>query len=159
VRNGVAWERSDLLGPRVKAGSEREEALREAKLNANILWRELYKKVETTGEEVVNGESCYRVVMTPTSGAPETLYLSKASGLALKMTTRATTQMGELGAELLFGDYKDFGGILAPARVTEKTAGQEITIIIDAIDVNPEIPASQFDLPMDVAAIATRDVV
>src|SRR5262249_7174606 len=65
VKDGVAWERSDLLGPRVKSGLERAEALREAKLNSNAQWRELYPKVETAGEETVNGEACYKVVMTP----------------------------------------------------------------------------------------------
>ncbi len=153
VTKGVAWERSDLLGPRVKDGSERAEAVREAKLNSNALWRDLYTKVETAGEETIDGEPCYKVVMVPTDGEPETIYLSTKTGLAVKMAVTANTQLGSLMAEILFGDYKSFGGILSPAKVTEKTAGQEITIVIDSVEVNPEIPASAFAMPADVAAL------
>lgn len=156
VKDGVVWERSELLGPRIKSGTERAEALREAKLNANARWRELYPKVETTGEEVVDGEECYKVLMTPEEGPAETLYLSKRTGLAKKMTAVASTQMGDIPAEILFQEYKDLGGILTPSKVTEKAAGQEITITIDAVEVNPQIPASRFDLPADVAALAAK---
>jgi outer membrane lipoprotein-sorting protein len=140
----------------VKDGSERAEAVREAKLNSNALWRDLYTKVETTGEETVDGEPCYKLVMTPTDGEPETLFISKKTGLAVKMAVVANTQLGSLTAEILFGDYKTFGGILTPAKITEKTAGQEITITIDSVEVNPEIPASQFAMPPDVAALTEK---
>ena len=153
VKDGVAWERSDLLGPRVKNGPERAEALREARINSTAQWREIYRKAETTGEEAVNGEECYLVVLTPEEGAPETLYLSKKTGLALKMQTVASTQMGEIAAEMFFDQYKDFGGILAPARVSQKVAGQTITITIDRAEVNTPIPAERFALPADVEAL------
>jgi hypothetical protein len=112
--------------------------------------------VETTGEEMVEGEECYRVVMTPSEGAPETLFLSKKTGLAVKLAATATTQMGELPAEIISREYKNFGGILTPARVTERTAGQEITILIDRVEVNVPIPAGSFDFPPDVAALVAK---
>lgn len=156
VIEGVAWERSDILGPRVKSGAERAEALREAKLNANAQWRDLYRKVETTGEETVNGEECYKVVMTPDEGSPETLFLSKKTGLGVKLLMTASTQMGDLPGETIFAEYKNFGGILTPARVTENVAGQSITITIESIEPNPDIPASVFALPADVAALTAK---
>src|SRR6266700_1310927 len=33
VHDGIAWERSDILGPRIMEGAERAHALREATLN------------------------------------------------------------------------------------------------------------------------------
>jgi hypothetical protein len=154
VKDGVAWELSDLMGGRIKSGVERAEALREARFNSYAVWRDLYPKVETTGEEAVNGEDCYKVVMTPAEGSPETVYLSKKTGLGLKMTVIASTQMGDLPAEMFFADYKDFGGLLTPTRITEKSAGQEIVITLQSVEINPAIPASQFDLPPEVAAAA-----
>jgi hypothetical protein len=156
VKDGVAWEQSQILGPRVKSGLEREEALREAVLNSNAKWRDLYPKVETAGEETIDGEACYKVVMTPKEGPPETLYLSKKTGLGVKLQATASTQMGDLSAEIVFADYKNFGGILTPARVTQSTAGQAITITIESVEPNPEIPGSVFDLPADVAALAAK---
>lgn len=152
VKDGVAWELTDLMGARVKSGVERAEALREARFNSYSVWRELYPKVETTGEEAVDGEDCYKVVMSPAEGSPETVYLSKKTGLGLKLTVTASTQMGDLPAEMRFGDYKRFGGVLMPSRITEKSAGQEIVIVLDSVEVNAAIPANQFDLPPEVAA-------
>lgn len=156
VKDGIAWESSDLMGARIKSGVERAEALREARFNSYAVWRELYPKVETTGEESVNGEDCYKVVMTPVEGSAETVYLSKKNGLGVKLTVTASTQMGDLPAELLFSDYKRFGGVLMPARITEKSAGQEIVIVLDSVEVNSAIPATQFDLPPGLAATEPR---
>ena len=43
---------------------------------------DLYTKVETTGVETVNNQPCYRVVMTPPKGKPETRYFDQKTGLA-----------------------------------------------------------------------------
>ncbi len=152
VKDGVAWELTDLMGARVKSGVERAEALREARFNSYAVWRDLYLKVETTGEEAVDGEDCYKVVMTPAEGSAETVYLSKATGLGVKLTLTASTQMGDLPAEMRFGDYKRFGGVLMPTRLTERSAGQEIVFVLESVEVNAAIPATQFDLPPEVTA-------
>ncbi len=144
----IAWENSALLGPRIKTGVERAEAIREGSLNATVNWRELYPKVETTGTEVIYGQECYKVDMTPAEGQPLTGYYQKKSGLQVKMTTVSSTQMGDIPVELIASDYKDFGGILEPAKVIQKAGPQEFTITIDRVEVNPAIPPeTTFALP------------
>jgi len=156
VRDGIAWERSELLGARIKDGVERAQALREATLNAVYRWRELYPKVETTGIETINGEECYRVVMTPAEGNPETLYLGRQSGLGVRMTTVSVTQMGDVPGEMLMSQYRDFGGILEPAKIVQKAAGQELALTIETVQVNAPIPAGRFDFPADVKALLDK---
>ena len=63
---GVAWEKNAITGPRVKSGDEKAQAEREALFNAQVDWRKVFAKVETTGSETVNGEDCYKVQVTPT---------------------------------------------------------------------------------------------
>ncbi len=156
AKDGIAWDQSDLMGPRIKSGLERAEALREAKFNATAAWRDLYPKVQTVGEEIVAGEDCYKVSMSPPEGPAETMYLSKKSGLALKVVATASTQLGDVEAEILFADYKDFGGILTPSKFTERTAGQEIVMTVQSLEVNTEIPNTRFDFPAGVAAILAK---
>jgi hypothetical protein len=156
VHDGVAWERSQVLGPRIKEGAERAEALREATLNSTYKWRELYPKVETTGIETVNGQECYRVVMTPAEGRPETVFLSKESGLGVKVTTVSSTQMGDVPVEILVMDYRNFGGLLAPAKIVQKAAGLEFTLTMDKIEGNAEIPPGRVDFPSDVQALLAK---
>jgi hypothetical protein len=156
VSGGVAWENSAILGPRVKSGEEKAQAVREATMNATLKWRTLFPKVETVGVETLEGEPCYKVVMTPAEGKPEVTYFQKKSGLAVKTTTVAVSQMGEVPVEVTVKNYKDFGGVLAPAKVTNKAAGQEFTITIEKVQVNPELAADRFALPAEIRALLEK---
>ena len=156
VIGGVAWEKSALIGARIKQGEERAQALREARMNAPFHWHDLYSKAETTGVETVNGEECYKVVLTPEGGKPETMFFEKKSGLMRKTTLVAASPMGEISADVIAGEYKDFGGLLVPSKITQKAAGQEFTTTIESIKVNDAIPADRFELPPEVKALLTR---
>jgi len=156
VHDGVAWERSDILGPRIMEGVERAQALREATLNATYRWRDLYPKAETTGTEAVNGEECYLVVLTPLEGNPETLYLSKQSGLGVKLVTVATTQAGNLPVEVLLSGYKAFDGLTVATKTVQRAAGQELILTIETVQANAPIPAGRFDFPADVQALLAK---
>jgi hypothetical protein len=153
VTDGVAWENSALMGPRIKMGEERNQALREARMNAPYHWRELYSKAETAGVETINGEECYKVVLTPKEGTPETMFFEKKSGLMRKTTLVASSPMGDVPAEVLAEDYKDFEGVLVPAKTTQKAAGQEFTITIESVEVNQPIPPERFEMPPEVKAL------
>ncbi|MEI9814508.1 MAG: hypothetical protein WDO18_18510 [Acidobacteriota bacterium] len=128
--------------------------MREAKLNSNAQWKEIYKSVETTAEESVNGEACYRVVMTPPGGRTRDALSLEENGPRREddrdreyaTGVRWPPKSSSANTRLLVAS-------LTPAKVTEKTAGQEITITIDSVEVNPEIPSTQFAMPADVAAL------
>jgi len=156
VNGPIAWENTALLGPRLKSGVERAEAIREGNLNSTLNWRKLYPKVETTGIETIDGEECYKVVMTPVEGQPLIGFYQKKSGLQVKLTTVASSQMGDIPVELIASGYKDFGGILEPARVTQKAGPAEFTIILESVEVNPVIPAEKFALPAEVRKLADK---
>jgi hypothetical protein len=153
VKDGIAWENSLLQGPRIQTGDEREATLRDATFNAPIHWREIYPTVETVGIESINGEDAYRVLQTPATGNPVTAYYSVKTGLAIKATTTVASQMGDIPAETTILEYKDFGGILSPNKLIQKAAGQDITITVDSVEVNVDIPDERFDLPEAVQAL------
>jgi hypothetical protein len=156
VTGGIAWENSALLGARIKSGVERAEAIREASLNSNLDWRRLYSKVATESIETIDGEECYKVVMTPLEGPPEIGYYQKKSGLEVKMTTVGVTQMGEIPMELVISAYKNLGTILAPSKMTQKAGPQEMVITLDSVEANPKIPQERFNLPAEVQALAAK---
>jgi len=156
VNGAVAWENSALLGPRVKTGLERAEAIREGSMNSTLNWRKLYPKVENAGIESIDGEDCYKVIMTPAEGQPMIGYYQKKSGLQVKITTISTTQMGDIPVELIASNYKNFGGILEPAKVIQKAGPQEFTMTLDSVEVNPAIPPAQFALPAEVRKLVDK---
>jgi hypothetical protein len=156
LNGGVAWENSVLQGARIKAGEEKAQAVREVSMNNFSRWREVYSKVELAGEEAVEGEPCYKVVVTPVEGKPETMYFEKKSGLMRKTTVLTSSPLGDFPAESISTGYRRFEDILAPSKVTAKAAGQELTITIESMQINVEIPAEKFALPDEVKALLAK---
>jgi hypothetical protein len=153
VKNDIAWENSILQGPRIKTGDERQATLRDATFNAPIHWREIYPTVETVGIEPINGEDAYRVLQTPAEGNAVTTYYSVKTGLALKSSMTLASQMGNIPVEVTVLEYKEFEGVLYPARLNQNAAGQNINITIESVEINADIPDERFNLPEAVQAL------
>ena len=154
--DGVAWDKNAMTGPHVKSGEEKAQALLGAAFNASLNWRKLFPNVETAGVETIDGEECYKVVLTPAEGKPITEYYQKKSGLLVKQTMTAVSQMGEIPAESTVSDYKDFDGILTPTKTVQKAGPQEVTITILSVKANQEIPADKFDPPAEIKALLKK---
>jgi hypothetical protein len=153
----VLWERSALQGARVKSGEEREEALRVGTFNPHLNWRKMYDTAETQGVETVDGAACYKVLLTPRSGSPETQFYDKKTGLLVKSSSVHKTQMGDIPAESFAKDYKPVAGVSMPFTMSDRFAGQEIRIVLSDIQVNPEIEKNRFDLPDDIKALLRKN--
>jgi zinc protease len=156
LTDGVAWENSVLQGARIKTGEERAQAVREADMNGLFHWRVLYSKAEFAGEETVDGEPCYKLVMTPVEGKPETMYFEKKSGLMRKTSVVAASQFGDIPVESVSTEYRRFEDISAPAKIMGKMAGQELILNIQTVQTNQQIPAEKFALPDEVKALAAK---
>ena len=152
----IAWEKSAIMGPRVKSGEEKAQSLRESRFNEPIHWRELFSKAETVGVETIDGDECYKIVLTPKEGKTETQYFSKKTGLAVKTQTTAVTQMGEMQVEVVVSDYKEFGGVKIPTKTVQKASGQEFVIIIDNVKVNESLPPNRFEPPAEIKELLSK---
>ncbi len=158
VHSGVPWEKSAVLGPRIKAGEEKEQSIREARFNGPIEWRTIYATVETAGVATINGDECYEIILSPAKGNPEHQFYSRKTGLLVRTTMTASSQMGELQVEANVSQYKTFGGILFPTHLEQKAAGQQIIITVESVGVNEAIPAETFEPPPDVAAMIRKQI-
>jgi hypothetical protein len=153
---GAAWEKSVLLGPRIKNPEERDQSLREAQFNAPLEWRKIYPKVATAGIQTIDGEECYEVVLTPPTGKPQHQFYSKKTGLLVRTTAVAASQMGEIDVEVNVSDYKSFGGVQIPTQSKQKAGNQELSITVEDVRVNEAIPATRFDPPPDISAMIRK---
>jgi hypothetical protein len=154
--NGISWEKSAMMGPRIKSGEEKVQSMREGAFNSALNWRKMFPKAETAGIETVDGDQCYKVTLIPNEGKPETAYFSKKTGLEVKRSTVAVSPMGEVQVEAIISDYKDFGGVLQPTKLIQKVAGQELVITIQNVKVNEELPADRFDPPVEIKALMKK---
>jgi len=152
----TAWTLSAIQGPHIKQGDERAATLRQATLRAPIQWRKLYKQAETTGAETIGDQACYKIVLTPNEGKPETQYYDKKSNLLVKISMTLASQMGEIPTETMATDYKEQNGLLSPRKVHLKSLGQEFLITIDKLEYNIDMPKDRFDLPADIKALTAK---
>ena len=158
VHSGVPWEKSVILGPRIKAGPEKEQSLRVARFNRPTEWRKIYAKVETAGVTNIGGDECYEVVLSPAARNAEHQFYSRKTGLLVRTTMTAASQMGDVQVEVNVSDYKNFGGILFPTRSEQKAAGQQVVITVESIGVDEAIPAETFEPPPDIAAMIRKQI-
>jgi hypothetical protein len=152
----TAWTLSSLQGPRIKQGDERAVTMREASLRGAVDWRKMYKSAETTGVENVDDQPCYKVVLTPNEGKPETRYFDKKTNLLVKLTMQLASPMGEIPTETLVSDYKEQNGLIAPRKVHQQALGQEFLITINQVEYNVDMPKDRFDLPAEIKALAAK---
>ena len=104
----------------------------------------------------MSGEDCYKVVMKPSSGEPETRFFSKKSGLLVKMTATMPTQMGPMPMESLLSDYREVQGVKRPFKLGVIAGGQTAEMVFEKWTINTAIPPTVFDLPADVSALVPK---
>jgi outer membrane lipoprotein-sorting protein len=149
----IAWVVPPSGGAKIKQGDERALSIVAARFNAEIHWRELYKRVETVGTENVEGKPAYIVVMTPQQGKPITKFFDAGSSLLVKVTLKEQSPTGEQRVELGVGDYRKESGVMEPHRVTQKSGGNTFIIRNDTFRTNEEPPKGIFDPPAEVKAL------
>jgi outer membrane lipoprotein-sorting protein len=147
----VNWE---ILGPqsvKIYEGEEKAVKQRESTFNALLFWKEQYTKVECVGKEQVGEHSCYKVVLTPPVGTPETVYFDRKTLFPVRLDVVRKTPLGDTPIQIDQEDYKQVDGVWLPFKTVRHVAvmGQEQTITYtwDSIEHNADIPASRFDLP------------
>jgi hypothetical protein len=156
VSGGVAWERSASRGPGVKDGAEREDALRDAIFDRLAHWREHLKSAQCVGTSDVNGVPAHRVVVTPKSGSPQTMYFDGDSGLLVRVETTVTSAAGVIAVVAEPGDYRRVDGILVPFRSRMTVMGQERVVTVEQVEHNVAMPADRFSLPEEIKALVKK---
>lgn len=165
IENGtdgkVVWYLSDQTGPMIEGGTARTAELLAATFNAPVRWRELYSKAELAGEGIVEGRPCYKIVLTPEAGEPETRYYDKESNLLIKVEqTRLSSNFPPMPLEVTLGDYKPVDGLLIAhkRRQTMHQCGseREMLFVTKSIEHNVEMPPNRFDPPKEIQAVSRK---
>jgi hypothetical protein len=101
-------------------------------------------KVESAGDQKVNGQPAVGVKVTGPDGKDFKLYFDKKTGVPVKLVAKVIGFMGdEFTQETTYGSYKDFGGIKKATKIVSKRDGekfleQEITEFKVLATVDPK---------------------
>jgi hypothetical protein len=156
VSDGIVWENSAMRGAIVKDGPERDDALRDAIFDRLAHWREHLKSAECTGVADVQGRPAYRVVATPKSGSPQTLYFDSESGLLARTETTVNSAAGPVPVVAEPGDFRKVDGILLAFSSRMQVMGQERVVTVEKVEQNVAMPADRFALPPEIKALVKK---
>jgi hypothetical protein len=148
LNDGVAWMSAAGKSEIVEAGPERALILRSAVFLADSQWRRYYSSVKMAGVKIVAGKRCYEIEAKLAAGGSQTLGYEIESGLLLRHT--------EDNAEITAEEYFAVEGIRMPRRCKMSTYGIPLTITIDRVAFNRQIPESTFALPPEIARLAGK---
>jgi zinc protease len=147
----VAWDMSVMQGASLKEGEELEERLFDAAFNAQLHWRDRYTNIDVQAEEDVNGTACYKVVLTPAVGDTITAYVDTGTWLTARTETVSNSDMGSISIVTNPSDYREVDGVKVPFMIKTMLMGaQEMTMTMDSVEFNVEIPEGTFDLPGEI---------
>ena len=106
-------------------------------------------KIETAGEEKVDGKQAVGLKVTGPDKKDFTLYFDKDSGLPVKMTAKVMGFGGqESTQETTFGGYKEMGGIKKATKLETKRNGEKFQELeITEFKVLDKVDPKQFEEP------------
>lgn len=150
----VQWEKTMMTGPKIKEGEEKAVADRQGSFNMFLHWKDFFSSAETVAEEELEGRPCYKLVMVPHEGEPESSWYDVETHLLLKSSTVMNSDMGTISVESFPSDYRDVDGILVAFTAKQVLMGmQELLIVTESLEWDVEIPEGLFDIPEDVKAL------
>lgn len=109
--------------------------------------------VELVGKEQVEGADAYKLKLTLKGGDVRYIYLDAETFLEVKVEAKRTVRGTEVESESFLSDYKEVGGMMM-AHVMEngaKGSPQRQKLIIEKVELNPEIDSGLFAMPATAA--------
>lgn len=150
----TGWMVMPFMGkkdPEPVAGDDLKQMEEQADIDGPLVdYKEKGNQVEYLGKGEVEGTPVHKLKVTKKNGDIQTLYLDADSYLEIKAEGKTKMRGQEIEGETTFGDYKEVGGMVFAHSIQSKMKGGPgpgQTITFEKIEVNPEIPASRFEMP------------
>lgn len=103
-------------------------------------------KLNLEGEEAVNGVPAFKIKISAENNAIIYMFIDKSTYQVIKNTASVTSQGTEVTVESFPSDYKDFNGIMLPAKTTTSAQGMEFVIEFTNVEVNIAMEDSIFTI-------------
>ncbi|MFC1652908.1 DUF620 domain-containing protein [Planctomycetota bacterium] len=145
----VFWERRPSLPLRFLAGKELDIHLLSAYFDETH-YDDIFRDVVYEGTESVEGQECYRVVLTSHQSDPVIIYYSKVSGLPMKTELRIHRGAGILTtSEHYSRDFRAIAGVKLAYLLREHAMGIDVVQRVQDIQINIALPEGIFSPPPD----------
>lgn len=144
----VAWAMDPQQGARKMDAATAADAASATSVTAGLWEAGSYTSAEVLDAADFEGAKVWPVKIVSKSGKSRTVYYDQATGL--KVGEVIQQDGGE--QKIIYADYKPFGALKVPTKVTQGTPNGDIVLNITAVKFDP-IDAAAFALPDAVKAL------
>lgn len=148
----VGWQVNPLTGPALMEGNELRDMAREADFYSVLHAEDKFKSTENLGKVQFEGEECYKLKLVYKDGADVLEFYSVKTGLQIGFTGTQESSFGAITATSVNNEFKKFGDLLLPSKVTQKMSGLAQTMTIETMEFD-SVPDSTFELPAEIKAL------
>jgi len=151
----TGWSSNPLTGPMLLKDKALDAFATQSDFDGVLHRIDKFKKVEKLGKTDFQGESCFKILLVYKSGVEITEYYSEKSGLLLGFESTQDTPLGAVKVVSNLGDYKTFGDILTPTKISQELFGMQQIIWVDEVEFNT-VADSVYELPADVKVLVAE---
>jgi hypothetical protein len=148
----VAWANSPMTGAKILDGAEFRQASDLANFDNNVDFTKVFPTMETIGERTVDGKACWNVRMVSANGTEVQNCFEQETGLLVGSIAKQISAMGEVTADVVIGDYREFDGLKMPTRMSVTFPQGQIITTIKSVSHAP-VADSIFALPPEIKAL------
>jgi len=130
----------------VTEGPEFEAMKTQANITPQLNYLDATYNLELKGVEDVEGEKCYKILITDPNGSKSTEYYSVGKNLLMRSVSSQEINGQNVTTTTDYGDYKDVSGFMMPHKITTANPMTPAPMVMEAtsIKVNGDIPADTF---------------
>jgi len=158
VRQGFDGDTAWMVNPFMGAQIDDSVGV-EAQRMRNAFYKELtytdrFTTIETVEKTNWRGEDSWKVRLVDAEGKETFEFFSVATGLRRGEMGTEPTPGGDVESITVFEEYKDFGGIKTPTKITNEAAGQTQIFTVASVEWDT-VDKAVFALPDEVKALKT----
>jgi hypothetical protein len=145
--DGLAgWKASDK-GPINLRPDETEQLKREAELFSPANLKAVYPKMDFRFLDRIDGREAYMITASTAGNVRERLWFDVQTGLLIRRSAATQTVLGNFIYQVDYADYKMFGGVKVPTRITYSVPNIRWTRKITEVRNNAPVDDVRFAKP------------
>jgi hypothetical protein len=151
----VGWLTNPATGPTLMDSGQVARLRHFSAFDAMLLRPEMFTSMSQPTVEPFEGRPAYKVHLVASTAFEYDAYFDVESGLRRGVKYDEKGQMGMMPVTLLYDEYRDFGGLLIPAKVTQRTA--TLALVQRTTKVEYDVVAdSVFALPAAIKGLTGK---
>jgi hypothetical protein len=151
----VGWIMNPATGPTLMDSGQVARARHMNAFDATLQRPETFKSMSDPVVETFEGRSCYKLHLVATTTFEYDAYYDVDNGNRRGLRYQEKGPAGLVPVTLVFDDFRDFGGLMLPATITQRTPTVSLVQRLNTVDYDT-VADSVFALPPAIKALAGR---